>query len=186
MIELLVVIAIIAVLAAAGFAAGRAAMEKAKKVTAQSAATSLASAVEQFYSEYSTLPDPTGTGTADAAFTTEGTNGVRLLEILSGKEAGTDPQNFRKINFLSVKDAKGNAANYRDGIFYSGNTIVGLHDPWFRPYTVTLNLDYNETLTVSPGNPIPNQTLNGKNVAVFSLGVPAGNNASTKTLVKTW
>ena len=60
LVELLVVIAIIAVLAAAGFGAGNAALQRAREVTAQSAATSIATSVDQFFTEYSALPDPTG------------------------------------------------------------------------------------------------------------------------------
>ncbi len=100
LIELLVVIAIIAVLAAAGFAGGAAALEKARKVTAQAAATSVATAIDQFYSEYSSLPSGSGTLKTDVG------DGVILLNILAGLEEGTDIENERKIRFLSLKDAK--------------------------------------------------------------------------------
>ena len=73
LIELLVVISIIAVLAAAGFAAGAAALNRARKVSAQSVATSVANAVEQFYSEYSALPE---VGAATGLSTESGGNGV--------------------------------------------------------------------------------------------------------------
>ena len=56
LVELLVVIAIIAVLAGAGFAAGNAAIQKAKKTTALATCTAIESAVNNFYTEYGAMP----------------------------------------------------------------------------------------------------------------------------------
>lgn len=186
LIELLVVIAIIAVLAAAGFAGGNAAMQKARKVTAQAAATSVATAIDQFYSEYSSLPSGSG------ILKTDGGDGVILLNILAGLEEGTDIENERKIRFLSLKEAKnGN----RDGVVYdgSGDKITGLYDPWGKPYFIVLDNGsgsdteaYDEKLTVTPGNGIKVTNLNGRRVAVYSLGVKEDGDASNSTFVKTW
>ncbi|MBG7609211.1 MAG: prepilin-type N-terminal cleavage/methylation domain-containing protein [Verrucomicrobia bacterium] len=186
LIELLVVIAIIAVLAAAGFAGGAAALEKARKVTAQAAATSVATAIDQFYSEYSSLPSGSGTLKTDVG------DGVILLNILAGLEEGTDIENERKIRFLSLKDAKNGK---RDGVVYdgSGDKITGLYDPWGGPYFIVLDNGsggdfeaYDEKLTVTPGNGIKVTKLNGRRVAVYSLGVKEVGDASNSTLVKTW
>ena len=186
LIELLVVIAIIAVLAAAGFAGGAAALEKARKVTAQAAATSVATAIDQFYSEYSSLPSGSGTLKTDVG------DGVLLLNILAGLEEGTDIENERKIRFLSLKDAKNGK---RDGVVYdgSGDKINGLYDPWGGPYFIVLDNGsggdfeaYDEKLTVTPGNGIKVTKLNGRRVAVYSLGVKEVGDASNSTLVKTW
>lgn len=182
LVELLVVIAIIAVLAGAGFAGGTAAMNKARKVTAQAAAVSLSTAVDQFYSEYSALPDP-ASNSSEAEFSTTSAEGIALLKILSGKEAATNPQNSKKIRFLSVKEAKkGN----RDGIVYNTTgEILGMYDPWGQPYYIRLDYDYDDRLTVTP-NGSTAVNLNGKRVAVYSLGVAESGEAKKNTLVSTW
>lgn len=178
LIELLVVIAIIAVLAAAGFAVGPAMMNRAKKLSAQATATSIANAVEQFYTEYSALPDPE-TSTADAEFATDA---APLLDILAGgSETKSIEQNPRKIRFLSVKEAK----NGLDGAIYSGNTISKILDPWGRPFYIRLDYDYDERLSISPPK-APAATLNGKRVAVYSNGARELTEASANTLVKSW
>lgn len=181
LIELLVVIAIIAVLAAAGFAVGPAMMNRAKKVSAQAGATSLATAVEQFYTEYSALPDP-GSNDTDAEYSTTEANGVTLLEILAGVDDGD--QNPRKVRFLSAKEAK----NGRDGIEYSsdGNSIEGMTDPWGQPFYIRLDYNYDERITVDPAGSAPSSNLNGRRVAVYSLGVEKPADATAKSLVRSW
>jgi len=186
LVELLVVIAIIAVLAAASFAGGTAAINKARKLSAQAAATSVSTAIDQFYTEYSSLPGVTG------ALTTDSVEGVKLLNILAGRETGTTIENERKVRFLTLKEAKNGT---RDGVVYdsAGNTITGLFDPWGRPYYIVLDNGsgsdteaYDERLNVTPGNGIPAVTLNGRRAAVYSLGVKNTGDANSKTLVKTW
>lgn len=179
LVELLVVIAIIAVLAAAGFAGGTAAMNKARKVTAQAAATSLATAIEQFYTEYSALPD-----VGASAVVTNGATGVTLLNILAGLEPGPTIQNDRKVRFLSLKEAKNN----KDGLVFNstGTAITNLFDPWGQPYYVSLDDDYDERIAVAPGNGIPTSNLNGRRVAVYSFGVKTLADAKPSTFVKTW
>jgi prepilin-type N-terminal cleavage/methylation domain-containing protein len=177
LVELLVVIAIIAVLAAAGFAGGTAAMNKARKVTAQASATSIATAVEQFYTEYSALPDVAAQSNTDSA------EGVKLLNILAGVGSEAATQNPRKIRFLGVKEAKGGK---RDGAVYAASgQIQGMYDPWGQPFHVVLDTDYEEKLTFTPQGS-PAVTLNGRRVAVYSLGVATPGDAKPNTLVKTW
>jgi prepilin-type N-terminal cleavage/methylation domain-containing protein len=179
LIELLVVIAIIATLAAASFAVGPAMINRAKKVSAQATAVSIANAVEQFYTEYSALPDP-ASNSSDAQFTTDE---APLLDILAGGSASKSiEQNPRKIRFLSVKEAKNNM----DGAVYNGNAISKIVDPWGQPFYIRLDYDYDERITVSPGVAGTNATLNGKRVAVYSLGVKSPGDANAKSLVKTW
>lgn len=178
LVELLVVIAIIAVLAAAGFSGGAAAMNRARKVTAQAAATSIASSVEQFYSEYSRLP-----GTAARVETDS--NGRAFLQILTGQDENENP---RKIRFLSMKEGKKTGSGGRDGIVYEDSGAVrGIYDPWQRPYVVLLDQDYEEQINVSiPQVSGANTTLRGQRVAVYSLGVREPGDAKSNTLVKTW
>jgi prepilin-type N-terminal cleavage/methylation domain-containing protein len=178
LIELLVVIAIIAVLASAGFAVGPAMMNRAKKLSGQATATSIANSVEQFYTEYSALPDP-GNNTSDTEFSTSDS---ALLDILAGgTKTASISQNPRKIRFLSVKDAKNNM----DGAVYSANSISRIYDPWGQPFYIRLDYDYDERLTFTPQGSTA-VTLNGRRVAVYSLGVKVPATANAKTLVKTW
>lgn len=182
LVELLIVIVIIAVLAAAGLAGGNAALQKARKVTAQSAATTVAGAIEQFYSEYSVLPDPTESATDDnAPYATNQANGTALLGVLSAFE---DTLNDRKIRFLNLKEAEG---GNRGGIVYNdtGDEVLGLYDPWGQPYYIVLDYNYDERLTFTPQN-LSEVTLNGKRVAVYSLGTKTPTDAKRKDLVKTW
>ena len=154
-------------------------MNKARKVTAQAAATSVATAVDQFYTEYSGLPTVTG-----APMSTATGDGVKLLNILAGLETGNTIENDRKIRFLSLKEAKnGN----RDGVVYNtnGTSIQGLYDPWGQPFYIEIDDDYDEKLTFTPSKS-PKVTLNGRRVAVYSLGVASPGDAKPSTLVKTW
>jgi prepilin-type N-terminal cleavage/methylation domain-containing protein len=178
LIELLVVIAIIAVLASAGFAVGPAMMNRAKKLSAQATATNIANAVEQFYTEYSALPDP-GSNSAEAQFATDASP---LLDILAGgSETISIEQNPRKIRFLSVKEAK----NGMDGALYTDDAISKILDPWGQPFYIRLDYDYDEKLEFTPPRSTK-VTLNGRRVAVYSLGVKVPADSNAKTLVKTW
>jgi prepilin-type N-terminal cleavage/methylation domain-containing protein len=181
LVELLVVIAIIAVLASAGFAVGPAMMNRAKKLSAQATATNIANAVEQFYTEYSALPDPVS-NSADAEFATDV---APLLDILAGGSLTKSiEQNPRKIRFLSVKEAK----NGMDGALYTGTAISKILDPWGQPFYIRLDYDYDEKLEFTPPTTPPSTkvTLNGRRVAVYSLGVKPPATANAKTLVKSW
>ena len=181
LVELLVVIAIIAVLAAAGFAAGNAAIQKAKKVTALASATALESAVNNFFNEYGTMPVD---GTTDVTVQTDSAEGIRLLEVLLGLEGSSGTiLNTRGVKFLSVKEGK----SKRNGLIYdaSGNGIEGLYDPWGGPYNVILDLDYDER--VDPDTAASaSARLNGRRVAVWSDGADFEGSNKAGDDVKTW
>ena len=176
LVELLVVIAIIAVLASAGFAAGHAAIQRARKMTALATATALESAVNNFYNDYGFMPVD---GSADTVVKTN--TDTDFLRVLLGLET---TKNTRGIRFLSVKEGKGN----KNGLIYTdgGNSIRGLYDPWGGGFNVMLDLDYNEQLQVQPvgGGSI---NLNGRRVAAWSDGAD-GVNGGGKLAddVKTW
>ncbi|MEP2777361.1 MAG: prepilin-type N-terminal cleavage/methylation domain-containing protein [Luteolibacter sp.] len=183
LVELLVVIAIIAVLAAAGFAGGTAAMNRARKVSTQAAAVSIATAVEQFYAEYSALPDTSTAGSStDVELNTTTGNGVTLLEVLAGIR--DDGQNPRKIRFLTTKEGSGK----KGGVIYAsdGKSITGMYDSWGQPYYIWLDYDYDERLTFTPQGLSTAVNLNGKRVAVYSLGVDTPGDVKSSTLVKSW
>jgi prepilin-type N-terminal cleavage/methylation domain-containing protein len=180
LIELLVVISIIAILAGVGFSAGGSAIQKAKKTTSLAAAVSIESAVNNFYTEYGSMPSA---GTGDTTVKTDGA-GINLLKTLLGMDTVLNP---RSIKFLSAKEGKAN----KNGLIYdaSGNNITGMYDPWGGPYNVILDLDYDEKLVgVKPkGTGSAAATLNGRRVAVWSDGAD-GVSATGKAAddVKTW
>jgi prepilin-type N-terminal cleavage/methylation domain-containing protein len=180
LIELLVVIAIIAVLASAGFAAGNMAIQKARKVTCLATATAIETAVNNFYTEYGSMPD---TGSSDTTVKTD--TDVTFLNVLLGLEGtGTSVLNTRAIKFLSVKEGKAN----KNGLIYNagGSTVRGLYDPWGGGFNVMLDLDYDERIIVQP-TAGGSTTLNGRRVAVWSNGVDGvkgGGKAADD--VKTW
>jgi prepilin-type N-terminal cleavage/methylation domain-containing protein len=182
LVELLVVIAIIAVLASAGFAAGNAAIQKARKTTALAAATSIESAVNNFYNEYGSMP-----ADGDADTTTDTKADVKLLKVLLGLEPTSPPPlNTRAVKFLSAKEGKSS----KNGLIYtpSGTDVTGMFDPWGGPYQIMMDLDYDEKINVKPkGTGAVARTLNGRRVAVWSDGAD-GATATGKTAddVITW
>jgi prepilin-type N-terminal cleavage/methylation domain-containing protein len=183
LVELLVVIAIIAVLASATFAIGPAMMNKARKVSAQASATSINNAIEMYYTEYSALPATTDAPNENTQLrTSAGGNGVDIIKVLSGEDLLS--QNPRKMRFLNGKEAK----NGRDGIVYTSNSPTAMLDPWGQPFYIMMDYDYNERMSVvvqtKPTS--TTSTLNGRRVAVYSLGVQDTNRATTSSLVKTW
>lgn len=160
LVELLVVITIIAVLAAMSFAGVNAAIKKARRTEGIVLATMLANAVEEFYGEYGRIPSG-----FQREFDTD-TN-ADFLQILAAQESGGDIQNSRKLPFLEGKEAKGK----KNGIYYGGGAggqIEGLFDPTGQPFTVVLNVDYDDVLEFQVGN--KQYRLRGKQAAVYSPG----------------
>ncbi len=184
LVELLVVIAIIAVLAGAGFAAGTAAIQKAKKVTALATCTALESAVNNFYTEYGAMPTDK---TADAPSLR--TDDDTLLKILLGLEGTGTVLNTRAIKFLSVKEGKkkGASGGINGLIYKDSGAITGLYDPWGGPYFVILDADYDERVTPTPAAGTA-PTLNGRRAAAWSNGADAVSGSGGKATddVKTW
>lgn len=178
LIELLVVIAIIAVLAAAGFSVGNRALNNARKVSAQATATSLDQSVNMFFSEYGMFPIESGGGRE-----VDTGSSPTFLNALVGRDESLNP---RGVRFLSAKEGRRQGEGGRDGLVYGdGNNVRGLYDPWGNPYTVILDVNYEERLTfTTPDN--RSVTLNGRRVAVYSPGVPDGEQVTTSDLVKTW
>ena len=165
LVELLVVIAIIAVLAAAGFSAGAGAIQRAKKVTALATCTALETAVNNFYTEYGSMPTAL---TVDTAVDTKA-NITDFLNVLLGIEpSASTPLNTRAIKFLSVREGK----TLKNGLIYdaTGATVQGLYDPWGGSYKVMLDCDYDEKIKVKPKAASAEITLNGRRAAAWSDG----------------
>ncbi len=184
LVELLVVIAIIAVLAGAGFAAGNAAIQKAKKATALSTVVGIEAAVNNFYTEYGSLPaDPVPTA---AVNTRAGASGIPLLQVLLGFETSTTPLNSRGIKFLSAKEGKAN----RNGLIYgaTGTTVTGLFDPWGGGYLVIMDDNYDDIVIPTPSAGGSSISLNGRRCAAWSNGADAvsGTGGTITDDVKNW
>jgi prepilin-type N-terminal cleavage/methylation domain-containing protein len=186
LVELLVVIAIIAVLAGLGSAMANSMIQKAKKTTCLAAAAAIETAVNNFYTEYGSMPSAGTTDTATAApLKTNEPTGISLLRVLLGIETATTPLNSRGIKFLSTKEGKAN----KNGLIYdaAGTDIMGMYDPWGGPYNIILDLDYNEKISAKTKAETTVVTLNGRRVAVWSDGADGvtvtGKRADD---VKTW
>lgn len=181
LVELLVVIAIIAVLAGAGFAAGNAAIQKAKRVTCLATATALEGAVNGFFTEYGSLPSD---ATADTTIDTK-TDKEFLTILLGLTETKTPPYNPRGVKFLQAKEGKSD----KNGLIYDtgASTVRGLYDAWGGGYKVVLDCDYNEEVTTAPSAGVGGAVLHGRRVAVWSNGADGVNGGGKQADdVKTW
>jgi prepilin-type N-terminal cleavage/methylation domain-containing protein len=183
LIELLVVISIIAVLAAAGFAAGAKAVDTAKRAKALSTCTALESAVNAFYNEYGCMPKELND---DPSTPINTKTDLEFLNVLLGfTETANPPLNSKAIKFLTVKEGK----SKKDGLIYSstGDKITGLYDPWGGPYYVMIDGNYDEKIKVKTGSSAATLTLNGRKVAVWTNGADGINGGGKATDdVKTW
>lgn len=189
LIELLVVIVIIAVLATAGFSAGAAAIQRAKKVTCQASASALESAVNNFFTEYGSMPTTTTSSGEDDGSPVDTSTSAELLDILLGFDTDV---NTRGIKFLNVKQSKNEADDKapKDGLVQlTDKSAKGLYDPWGGGFFVLMDLNFDEKLEPTPaasdGKKI---TLYGKRVAVWSNGADAVKGTGGKVVddVKTW
>ena len=179
LVELLVVISIIVVLAAMSFGAANMAINKAKKLQTSNDAMGLQTALNNYYTEYSKLPDFGMTG--DEA-QTDGQTGAELLTILLGKEEVTDDmQNKKQITFLTAKVSKN---KNKGGLVYSnggsGSTPEGLYDAWGNPFYLKFDDDYDGEINdpLTQGN-----IVREKQVIVYSYGQDGklGNGDDIKT-----
>jgi prepilin-type N-terminal cleavage/methylation domain-containing protein len=166
LVELLVVISIIVVLAAMSFGAANMAINKSKKLQSSNDAMGLQTALNNYYSEYSKLPE---FGMSGDEAQTDGQSGSELLTILLGKEEVTDDmQNKKQITFLN---AKVNKNKKKGGLIYSnggsGATPEGLYDAWGNPFYLKFDDDFDQEITdpLEQGNIIRN-----KQVIVYSYG----------------
>lgn len=186
LIELLVVVAIILVLAAASFAVATGVLNRARKLNALNTATAIDQAVNAFYSEYGGFPTENETRELD----TTSPDGVVFLNILIGHDDETSRRfNPRGMSFLAVKEGKGDADSGSNGIIYgSDGAALAIYDPWGNPYYVVMDIEFNDYLEFTPEG-IDDATkvrLNRRRVAVYSPGVPEGDEATKNTMVKSW
>ena len=187
LIELLVVIAIIMVLAGVGFQAGNFAINKAKKTKALAVCVEMEQAVQRFYDDNGTLPVEIA---ADTTFDSNSAEGLDMILVLMDQET-TDPVlNAKGIKYLNVKQGKGGETSGTDGLIYNstGDTVLALFDPWGGDYKISLDGDFDETISVQPKAAASARNLQ-RRVACWSDGadgVDDGVTGSTKDDVTTW
>ena len=181
LVELLVVIAIIAVLAAAGFGAGRATIERSKRMTALAAIQGLNQSIGDFYTEYGTFPikTPPSTDNSNNPIRTDKSDGVSILEELLGYKDpnSTDTINTKAVKYLNVKQSKDSSSikNPKDGLVLgrmSGTIpqVRGLYDPWGGPYNMVFDFDFDDNLHVRASAANSDTTLYGRKFAAWSDG----------------
>lgn len=185
LVELLVVIAIIAILASAGFAVGNKAFQSARKAMALKVCAGIELGVNNFYTEYSSLPTAETDDTDPPLMTDTGT-GLDFVRVLLANEPATGTiMNTKGIKFLEVKEGKAD----KDGLIYNtaGTEVQGLFDPWGGPYHVILDANYDEKIAVQPKAAALPKNLNGRRVAVWSNGAD-GVDSTGKVMddVTTW
>ena len=188
LVELLVVITIIAVLAGAGFAAGNAAIQKAKKTTALATCIAIESAVSNFYNEYGSMPTEAN---GDSDGTPVATTDKELLNILLGqKDEKSLKLNPRSIKFLSVKEGKKKLKRGINGLIYdtAGESVEGLYDPWGGAYYAILDVNYDEKIAAKTNKDKVASNLNGRRSAVWSNGADGVNlgDGAIGDDVRTW
>ena len=146
LIELLVVISIIAILASLTFTGVASAMVSAKKVSARSDMSQIATAVQLYYAEYGKYP--VLSATTDTAFGVGNTGNDQVVSVLRYQAVGSiitqsvldNSMNTRQIKFLQPKvmttgttTATKGAVNFSTGKWY---------DPWGTQFIIFIDGDY--------------------------------------------
>jgi hypothetical protein len=159
---------VIAIVAAAGFAAANAAIQKSRSMATLATATAIERAVDGFFTEYGTMPLA---GTADITVLTD--KDTDLLHVLLGMES---VMNLRSIRFLAVKEGR----NGKNGIVHTpdGLRVSGLYDAWGGGYHVRLDLDGDSRLDADGA------AVTGRRVVVWSAG--PDRISGTRDDVRTW
>ncbi len=147
-----------------GFAAGNTAIGKGRDLQARSAAVSLDTSIDQFYTEYSAMPAPVET--TDTALD------VSLVRTLTGEDRILNP---RGIRFLSLRET----ASKKGGL---DPVTHRLNDPWGNGYQVIIDIHSTGALVVTRGG--IKETVSGRKAVVYSLG--ADGIAGTTDDVTTW
>jgi len=200
LIELLVVMAIIVTLAAVGFAAGAAAIKRARMTQALNTCTGIESGINRYYDEYGALPftgssSPTvDTGYRTSASPLDGgtvktlTTSIDIITVLMGKEE-TPTQNTKAVKYVELQLAKGSPRSQggspKGGVsFATTSTSIpeAVNDPWGCSYAIYLDYDYSEDIT----DPITRSgSVRGRHALCYTLG-QAQNETKPSDIVKTW
>ena len=159
------------------FVSPTASIKKARKVTALATAMAIESAVENFYTEYGSLPSNESTDTV--LRTDKDTEFVRIL--LGPENQGPEQLSIQSPRFLTIREGKSG----KNGLIRAPDSgkIIGIFDPWGGPYHVAIDLDYDEKLSI-PSSSGTTITLKGRRAAVWSDGPDRKSNTSDD--VRTW
>ena len=188
LIELLTVITIIAILMGLLFPAISIAKDQARKAQAKTDVSQIATAVKQYYAEYSKYPLGAAAQSGGAAETDVLFGGavspqnsnqlvfdiLRNTNSLGGGTAGTPNQyNPRAIVFFEGKNVP-DPTQPKGGFIPQGGTVgtAGAYmDPWGHEYGIAIDADYNNQIQNLPYSDFEGAT-NGPlvGVAVYSLG----------------
>ena len=168
LVELLVVIAIIAVLMGIAFPLYNSMTESAKKTSANSAATNLVLACDNFYEKYQYLPMALNNNAQD----NEETTNNRFMPALLGLRVAID-ENPNMLVFFKFQQAEGKGDDVYNGLVRTDNRaeLVG---PWKnkekndRHYRVVLNYDNDNQLFVP--NALGSETLFDRRAIAYHMG----------------
>ena len=171
LIELLVVIAILATLAGISSPIIMGQMEAARESTARKTCLDIVEGATKFRTDYGVLPfrtdeaEPTEENNYQVSLSTEVGQDAGMLSILLNREEDDDNRmNTNKEYYLrsDVQEKKS------EGLYEDPSTgdLVGLYDPWGKPYYV-LMCEENDGCT----DPFTGKKLRGKNCIAYSLGV---------------
>ncbi len=162
------------ILAAAGFAAGNAALQRARKIVTLERMTAFESATNGFFVDNGYMPSK---GTTDIILETDSAPEVFHTLLGSGGSGGLNP---KQVRYLQLKSGSGG----KNGLIHrSDGSLIGWFDSWGNPLHVAFDLDSDETLSV-PDRSGSTVILTGRRVAVWSDG-PDGK-SGTSDDVKTW
>jgi prepilin-type N-terminal cleavage/methylation domain-containing protein len=158
LIELLVVMGMIGILAGLLLPAANAIYERARKAQAKNDLTQILSAVNAFYTDYGSYPNPTA-ATANVIYGPAGAasgvlfNELQACHLVNGVMtpsccSAADTLNLRQIAYISPPCWGTPTA--RSGIGSDGQ----YYDPWGTPYNIEINFAYDNQIA----NPYPDTT----------------------------
>ena len=168
LVEMLVVIAIIAVLMGIGFPLYISITERAKKTSAQQAATQLVLACDNFYEKYQYLPMALNNNAQD----NEETTNNRFMPALLGLRVAID-ENPNQFPFFKFQQAEGKGDGVYNGLARTDNRAE-LLGPWLnkektqRHYRVVLNYDNDNQLLVP--NDLGSEVLFERRAIAYHMG----------------
>ena len=159
LIELLVVIAIIAILMGLLFPAAQPAINSAKKTTAKNQAVQIVTAITAYEAEYGRLPAFSGSTMISSN-----------VNMLTANDAVNNPRAVLFLDSSTWKSGKG-------GITTNGSFA----DPWGNVYSVSLDTNYVNQITV-PTNASGTTATLTKHVGVWTMWT----NTSQTNLINSW
>ena len=181
LIELLVVIAILATLAGISSPIIMGQMEAARESTARKTCLDIVEGATKFRTDYGVLPfrtdeaEPTEENNYQVSISTEVGKDAGMLAILLNREDDDDNRMNTNKEYYLRSDVQEKKA---EGLYEDPSTgdLVGLYDPWGKPYYV-LMCEENDGCT----DPFTGKKLRGKNCISYSLGVDGTGKAPETT-----